>query len=213
MPAYGLLLDEAGAAWRDEAKRGLDLGERLGRAVGLAPSAGTHSLRVPVAERAARYGGPALRANEEVREARRQERLASLGKKLVAGPVLTLPLSRPSISFDPRSLVPMPDAGTAYPTARVTDEWGVLAVTEDVLLDARWTKATLASVDERSGAVLSGRGWTLELAPGWSLVAGTRPGDYRLVAAADEAQRPAPCEVRSASPTDAGRRPEHPQAR
>lgn len=178
-PAYGLLLDEAGARWRPEARDGADLGALLAKAVGLASPRTTPA---ELSRRASGYGGPALRASEVERERLEKRRTAELRQKLVVGPVLTVPLEgAKKIQMHPNSLVRLAELGTVYPTARLAGEWGVLTVTEDLLLDDTWKLATVAAPTEGADRRWSGPGWTLELNPGWALDAGPRPEDRRVV--------------------------------
>lgn len=177
-PAYGLLLDEAGAEWRDQAKAGADLGALLGSAVHLAAPKATPG---EVARRGKAYGSPAIRAAEEERERSAKKRIADLRQKLVVGSVLILPLENPRIQLVPGSLVPMGDLGTVYPTARLAAQWGVITVTKDLLLAQDWEQATVAAPSEGAGQTWRGDGWTLELKEGWSLGPGPRPGDRRVV--------------------------------
>jgi len=48
---------------------------------------------------------------------------------------------------------------------------------------ARPTTCRRPTPREREGAVLRGEGWSLELAPGWTVEPGEREGDVRLGAA------------------------------
>jgi hypothetical protein len=177
-PAYGLLLDEAGAEWRDKARGGADLGVLLASAVSLAPPRATPG---EIARRAKAYGGPAIRAMEEERERLAKKRIADLRQKLVVGPVLILPLEKPRIQLNPGTLVPMADLGTVYPTARLAAQWGAITVTKDLLLAGDWKQATVAAPSEGAGQTWRGDGWTLELKEGWSLGEGPRPRDRRVV--------------------------------
>ncbi|WP_342375195.1 hypothetical protein NVS55_28365 [Myxococcus stipitatus] len=186
-PAYGLLLDEAGAraqGWRARALAGADLGGLLQDALGL-------SAPAPSPEREARHGGAALREAERERARLAQARAEALRKKLVEGPVLRLPLMRMRIQFNPGELVPLGEHGTVYPGARIVDTWGSLTVTSGVLLSSDWKMATVnAPASGPREARWEGEGWVLELAPGWRASAGPRTGD--LVLQAPEVSAPAP---------------------
>jgi hypothetical protein len=171
-PAYGLLLDLTGGAWRDRTRRGDDLGDLLAGALGVAPLAGGDDA---VKERAARYDGERLRASEQARHDRLQARAAEYRRKFVDGPTLSIPLSHMKIQFDPRTLEPLGEAGTVYPTLRVVDDWGILTVTGGALLAPDWTRVTV--VAPKDGAS-TGDGWDLQLNEGWTVAAGARPGTY-----------------------------------
>lgn len=181
-PAYGLLLDEAGASatgWRKRALEGADLGDLLGEALRL-PAPGPERN---VARRETRYEGSTLREAETTRARLARERAEALRKRLVEGPVLRLPLLRMRIQFNPGELVPLLEHGTVYPGARIVDEWGSLSVTSEVLVAQDWKSATVVAPPERAqGSRWQGDGWVLELAPGWSVRAGARPGELALQA-------------------------------
>jgi len=173
-PAYGLLLDACGAPWRDQTRHGEDLGALLASAARIqAPPDDAGSI----ASRADRYEGPRLRATEQARADAKQAQIADYRRRLVDGPTLRIALRQMKVQFDTRTLQPLGDVGTVYPTLRISDEWGVLAVTGGALLAPDWMSVTVAA--PKDGAA-SGEGWTLELKPGWRIVAGGRPGSYVL---------------------------------
>lgn len=176
-PAYGALLDQAGADWRRRALAGDDLGDLLARALRVAPPTAAGAVR----RREAAYGGDAVRREETEREAARQHRVAALRAHLVDGPTLTLPVRQPRINFNPGELEPLGDAGTAYPTLRAGDAWGELIVfSGGALLAPDWSKVVVGAPADPTGRPLRGEGWELELAPGWSIDRGPRPGDWML---------------------------------
>ena len=129
------------------------------------------------ARTAALYGGQAV-ADEEL--AAHQERAGLTTRwsdRLVSGPVLRLPLENIRVSFDPNTLQPLPPHGVVYPTATITDVWGVLTVTDGALIDGDWSAVTVTAPED---GALNGDGWSLELAEGWVLAPGEREGDFVL---------------------------------
>jgi hypothetical protein len=138
-PAYGLLLDDTGAAWREEAKLGKDLGDLLASAAHLSvPSAKA------ISSLAGRYDGGHLRAAEVARDAENRLRVAAFRQALVQGPVLRLALVHNRISYDPRTLVSLEGTGMVYPTAHIDDDWGVLTVEQGgVLVDPAFRSASV----------------------------------------------------------------------
>ncbi|HEX5181989.1 MAG TPA: hypothetical protein VFW19_02435 [Allosphingosinicella sp.] len=176
-PAYGLLLDRYAPGWRLRIAKQPRFDLLL---------AGAARLRVPapsaeiVAARAAAYGGPALRAAEAKRDARRRVALACYRAKFVEGPVVAIALTHMNIQFDPRNLQPLDDRGTIYPNARITDDWGVLETENGALLSPKWDEVTLGGPATAEGGTIKGDGWTIALKPGWSAAPGPRPGDLVL---------------------------------
>ncbi len=179
-PAYGVLLDEAGGAWRPRAAAGDDLGELLARALAVRPAA------VGARARAGAYGGAAILREEAAREAEDRKRVAALRALVIEGPTLALPKQEGlSAVFNPNQVMPMGEAGTGYPTLRVTDAWGELVVSAGgALLDQAWSKVTVSAPEDPAARPLQGKGWVLRLNPGWSLAPGARRGDYVLRKAA-----------------------------
>jgi len=182
-PAYGLLLDLAGVLWRKSLTPNSDLGDLLRQA---------YAVEVPgdaarvAEERAAAYDGVALRWSETRQEEKRRAVVNAYKSRLVRGPVLSLPVAEQfSFSFDPNGVVPLDDTASAYPTMRVTDVWGVLEVTDGALMvrdQNKFVRVVVEAPKERAGksGEIAGNGWKLNLAPGWMLVPGERPGDLRV---------------------------------
>ncbi|WP_407073153.1 hypothetical protein [Stenotrophomonas pavanii] len=177
-PAYGLMLDQVLPGWRrDLASHPKGLGSLLAEAVHTDPSLDARALRAAVA----RYGGEALRDTEVLREQQRLAQLEHNRARFVTGPVLRLELRDMRIQFDPNSVQPLPGSGMVYPTMQLTDVWGSLNVTDGALLQSDW-KAVFVQAPASTEPPLQGPGWSLNLKPDWSLVPGTRNGDYMLKA-------------------------------
>jgi hypothetical protein len=182
-PAYGVLLDAAGRAWRDALVAGASLGELLDAAI---PAA---APGVPADGRVARYNGERVIAIESEREATRLAREAELRRRFVDGPVLVMaPGAEFSFAFDPNDAVNLEGIGTVYGTTRVVDGWGVLEVESGGGLfrrnDEGWITGVVVPVPADAASPPSaGDGWTLALAPGWEIVPGDRPGDWAVRAA------------------------------
>ena len=174
-PAYGLLLDQADPAWRGKLDADADLGRLLGAALHVPPN-----VPADVEARARRYDADgSLRNAEEARDRERTARVHAWRATLVDGPVLVLPLGKPSFQFNPQTLAALDEVGTVYPTLRLEDAWGELVVDgAAALVHADGKRASVAL--PAGGAGNEGDGWTLTLKPGWQLVRGTRAGDATL---------------------------------
>jgi hypothetical protein len=83
------------------------------------------------------------------------------------------------VQFDPRTLQPLDDLGTVYPTLRITDDWGVLEAEDGALLKPDWSAVVVVSPGAEA-APLAGPGWRLALLPGWRMGRGARAGDWTL---------------------------------
>lgn len=115
------------------------------------------------------------------RTSRRREQ-ATFRQRFEAGPTLSLPVGeRFSFSFDPNAVAAFGEVGTIYRTAEIRDTWGRLTVTEGGVLlvqqDGRFVRVVVPAPQDLDGSPSTGDGWRLELAEGWELARGRRPGD------------------------------------
>jgi hypothetical protein len=85
-----------------------------------------------------------------------------------------------SYSFDPNNVQSLDTLGTVYPVMRLTDEWGILTVSNGALMNSRFTKVYVTAPANLSVRPLHGDGWTLELFEGWQIDQGKRTGDLVL---------------------------------
>jgi len=173
-PAYGLLLDQLQPGWRGKLNSGARLDELLSDAAGASAKPAAD-----LSKREAAYDDGSLRAAELKREDARLSHQAALRAQLIDGPVLILPLHHVAYQFNPQTLVPLGEAGTVYPTARLATDWGVLTITDGVLLSKDMTVAhvSAAGIDL---AKATGPGWRLELKPGWKMQPASRTGDFTV---------------------------------
>ena len=185
-PAYGLLLDRYAPGWHAQIMAGDGFDVMLARALHVRAAAGDSAL---VAKRALGYDGAALHAAEADRDTKRREQLALNRKRFVDGPVLTLRFRKMNVQFNPTTLQPLGDAGTVYPTIRVTDEWGVIEGTNGALMKPDWSALIVTAPAQTSGSSVTGNGWTLRLKPGGRSSpmrgAGTSPSRGRASAASE----------------------------
>jgi hypothetical protein len=171
--AYGILLDAASADWRRRVRSDSDLGQMLTAALDVTPVANAE-------EASARYGGTELRVAEQARAERRRAVVRELQNCFVDGPVLLVP-SGGSATFNAVGATPIPGAGTVY-FSRYGSKgaWGTLEATNGVLItdDGR---RRLAGPVRIEGATITGAGWTVTVAPGWTVLPGPRSGDYQII--------------------------------
>jgi len=169
--AYGMLLETRRSGWTRQFTASDDLSSLLMAAAHVTPSADIEAA-------AARYGGAELRIAEETREVERRARVAELRRRFVDGPVLTFPRAR-TYTFA-GDVTPIGTAGSIYPGFRARVEWGTLESSK-VLISADGQTMTVPAPAHTRGSMLTGDGWKLELAPGWRIGPGIRPGDYQIV--------------------------------
>lgn len=185
-PAYGLLLDAQDPGWRSRVAARGDFGRMLADAVGFRSPA---DIAAAVDTRGARYGMAALRAQEEATEQARRKTAVAWRAQLVSGPTLALPAEGNQVVFDPRNLFPLPPFGTVYPTMSLAGPWGTLDVSHGALMDVDWKIVHVSARGvEHSGEHWKSAGWTLDLARGWIVEPGPRPGDLRVAPPPQAAQ-------------------------
>ena len=177
-PAYGLLLDTADADWRRGLTKDADLAQLLFARLDIK----TPPDQAAAADARSRtYAGVELAAAEDKLEQTRRELISSYRARLVDGPVLTIPLRKMNMQFNPGNLVAIEPLGTVYPDIRIVDVWGVLTVSRGgALMSSDFSKITVAAPAKRDGRNIGGDGWTLELKEGWSVIAAERDGSFVL---------------------------------
>lgn len=183
-PALGLLLDRYDPRWRGAARTTPALATRLSAALGFRAPAGA-ALEARAGERARLYGADSVLAREAARDEERRARVAEYTARLVDGPLLVLRQQGLGLSFDPGALFPLGALGTVYPTGTFTGPWGKLEVTSGgALLAGDFSRLAVPAPRDTAARPLAGDGWTLELAPGWTLRASApRPGNLEVVRA------------------------------
>lgn len=137
-------------------------------------------LKHAAAQAAGQYGGPAITDEENGREARIKKLIAEYRGKFIERPHLDIPLQNMNISFDFRRIMPLGDDGTVYPDGRVTDNWGILTVTNGALMSPGWNKITVSIPTRITDSVASGDGWNLSIEPGFALRRDSLSGNYIL---------------------------------
>ena len=167
LPLYGYLLDKSKPGWNLSVSDSTDLTALLSERLSLPPNLEIQDYESPAAEY---YDSKRIIAEESSREAKRQELLAHYQKIFVQDPHLRIPFEQMSVSFDPRNVFPFGSLGSIYPTLRVTDNWGILTVTEGALLSSQWDFVIVSAPSQTDTHLLQGAGWTLQLNTGYGVV-------------------------------------------
>jgi hypothetical protein len=179
-PAYGILLDAKGPAWRRTIDARSDISALAQRLYGIT------SIDPKNAESLIdRYTGARMVADEKSKEAKRLASEARLRGIFRDSSVLRLPLTEKlSFSFDPNSAMPLQGMGIIYQAARISDAWGVLEIDSGNVLMERRADGTItgiiAALPTVTGNAIKGPGWSLTLADGWTTTQGGRPGEITL---------------------------------
>jgi hypothetical protein len=171
--AYGILLDDASADWRRRVRSDSDLGQMLMAVLEIRPAA-------DAVEASARYGGTEIRAAEKTRDEQHKARLLELRKRYVDGPGLLVP-SGGGASFNAVGATPIPGVGTVYVMPyRTSSVWGTLEALKGILINEDGTRRLSGPV-RIDDATLTGDGWTVTVAQGWTVRSGPRSGDYLII--------------------------------
>ena len=100
------------------------------------------------------------------------------------GPVLVVP--RPTSSAQNNTgATPIPDVGIVVMEYHAMPAWGSLEATKGVLVLTKGATLHLTTPFQTSGSTLTGDGWTITLAEGWTVRPGTRAGDFEVAKAGD----------------------------
>ncbi len=177
-PAYGYLLDRSRPGWNRQITGDTDLTAFFIRAFGLDIPTATQQ---EVERRATAYNGEAITVEERQREEKRRERMAAYKETFVDSPHFDIALQERQIGFNPQNLLPLEGYGTVYPTLYVKDNWGVLNVSEGALLSPGWDRVTLSLPQSQEGNIITGEGWRLELAEGYTVTTDSQTGNASLI--------------------------------
>ena len=174
-PIYGFILNRKDKTWNRQISDTTNLTSYFIRAYG---------LTVPVTlcpDCLNKYGSEKIISEETRREEDKVKQIAEFKKIFVEQPHLDIRLEKMNISFDPRNIVPLEGYGTVYPTMRISDNWGILTVTEGALLGSGWDRVTLSEPSIISADRVSGIGWILELNEGYIVKKDNSDRNYTLL--------------------------------
>jgi len=107
-----------------------------------------------------RYGGAAVRADEDARAEKKRQMFAELRAKFIDGPVLIIDFDQMQFTFDPTNVQPFAEHGTVYPAMEVRDTWGKIVVTGGALMSPDFKRLTVPA---------NGEGYSLTLNEGWKI--------------------------------------------
>ena len=178
-PALGLLLDRFAAGWRGRAAVA-SLDSMLVSALRIGLSG---NLEYSAKRRAALYGYAAVASAEHDREEIHKALLLEVKGKFIDGAVLQFPPA-PEMRrvFNPGALVPFPPHGTYYPSGTFSANWGRLQVESGGALvapDNRSLRVTAPT--DPDARPIRGTGWTLQIAPGWTIRPSGPGGRFAVV--------------------------------
>lgn len=112
----------------------------------------------------------ALIINEETARADSMAKLkSSYREKFILQAHTEIHFEKMNISFDPRNIFPLGPEGTIYPNIRISDNWGILTVTQGALMSPNWDKISFGLPQTFTAETVTGSGWELQLKKGYTL--------------------------------------------
>lgn len=168
VPIYGFFLYQKDNEWNKKITGETDLTEYFEDAFGLDMRI---ILPVYVRQVAEDYRGREIRDEEALRSERNSLSISELRNKFFENPRVEIKLENMNISFNPTNLIPLDvDEGTVYPTLRISDNWGILTVTEGgALMSPGHTWVVVSEPAKITENEVIGDGWRLELNKGYFL--------------------------------------------
>ena len=166
-PLYGYLLDEVSDSWRKKLNPDSDLGALLKDCYKIKLKDNNQQAIELIS---VKYNYDKVLSFELKREEEKSLRIQALTEKLINNQVLKINLKEMGIQFDPRDVQPLKEFGTVYHTIRVTDEWGILDVSEDALMSPDWKTIIVSTAKLKiNNNLIEGNGWNLTLNEGWRI--------------------------------------------
>ena len=167
IPVYGFLLNPTRKGWNREITSSTNLAEFFASAFGIeAPAERRKNNAAAIGKE---YGYTLIVAEENAREEQFNQQFAKYRQQFIDTIHIEIPLISMSMSFDYTQQFSMDTLGMVYPSIRITDRWGILEAEKGVLINPGWNQANISYPLEFNGNKISGDGWILELAEGYSL--------------------------------------------
>lgn len=176
-PLYGFILSRTDKYWNKQINRSTNLTDFFIKAFKISIP---DDIPVVASSISKLYRSEKIISEETTREQEIKQRIAAYKTKFIESPHLEIYFEKMNISFDPRNIMSLEGLGNVYPTLRVSDNWGILTVTNGALLGTNWDKVTVSEPTGISIDRLTGDGWTLEIEKGYILERNSTNGNYIL---------------------------------
>jgi hypothetical protein len=174
IPLYGILLSKTDKSWNKQIDNNTNLTDFFIKHFNLnIPD----SLGVEIINQ---YGFSKIDSEETKREERIKQLILDYKAKFIEQPHLEIRFEKMSVSFDPRNIMPIEGYGTVYPTLRVSDNWGILTVSDGALLGTNWDKVTVSEPTLINNDKVVGNGWTIDLNRGYVIEKNSSDNNYSL---------------------------------
>jgi hypothetical protein len=174
IPLYGILLSKTDKFWNKQIDNNTNLTDFFIKYFNL------NIPDNPGLEIINQYGFSKIDTDETKREERIKQLTLDYKARFIEQPHLEIRFEKMSISFDPRNIMPIEGYGTVYPTLRVSDNWGILTVSDGALLDTNWDKITVSEPTLINNDKVVGNGWTIDLNRGYVIEKNNSDNNYSL---------------------------------
>lgn len=176
IPLYGTLLSRSDKYWNKQTDNNTNLTDFF-----------IKSFRLQIPENSGeeiknQYGFSKINPEETKREERIKQVTAEYKTKFIEQPHLEIRFEKMSISFDPRNIMPIEGYGSVYPTLRISDNWGILTVSDGALLGTNWDKISVSEPTLIDTNRVAGNGWTIDLNKGYFVEKNYSDKNYSLKA-------------------------------
>ncbi|HYF31687.1 MAG TPA: hypothetical protein VD993_11255 [Chitinophagaceae bacterium] len=167
VPVYGYLLNAINPGWNKKINDTTNLTSFFQTSfnVQLPADANAH-----ITKTALQYKGEIIVTEENARAEQIRKQKEAYIRMFLEAPATELPLMNMNMSFDYTKMVSLNEKGMVYPHIRITDKWGILTAAKGALISSDWSKVRVSFPTSIEGTRISGDGWTLELAAGYTLV-------------------------------------------
>ena len=177
IPLYGYLLQKTKYEWNKEITSKTNLTKYFIQAFAIRLP---NDLKSTFYQIANQYNGSTIIAEETAREEAIKKLVAEYKDKFIEQPHLEISFQKMNASFDPRNIIPLEDKGTVYPKIRITDNWGILTVTDGALMSPGWDKISVRIPTQFGEINVIGDGWILELNQGFIVQKDSASHNYIL---------------------------------
>jgi hypothetical protein len=161
IPVYGYLLSQHRPQWNLKVASNTSLPDFFIASLSLTLPA---DLSEAVHSQRLHYDGEKIESEEKLREEGMIALKESYRRKFVTDRHLEIRFEQMNISFEYTNLMPLDGYGVVYPSMQITDNWGILKVTNGGLISPGWDKVVVSQPDDLSNPrIINGAGWALEL--------------------------------------------------
>ncbi|MBB4036293.1 hypothetical protein GGR21_002195 [Dysgonomonas hofstadii] len=167
IPGYGFLLRAKNRSWNKEVSAEINLIDYFIKELNITLP---ENLDLAVNNMQELYNGSRIIEEEMKREEIKLQQIARYKQIFIEEPHLIVPLEKMSISFNPSNIIPLGDDGNVYPTATISDNWGVLTVNRGMLLSPNWKTVYLSVPLEETQNHIAGEGWSIDLKNGYKVL-------------------------------------------